>query len=84
MLGEELASCSLIELNQLESQAERGLRRIRARKVVIARCHLFQYEDGVIFFLMFKSNSMIDNFCFLFGIIFDIVLFGILDRNIGG
>nr|ABR17851.1 unknown [Picea sitchensis] len=32
MLGEELASCSLIELNQLESQAERGLRRIRARK----------------------------------------------------
>jgi len=32
MLGEELASCGLKDLNQLESQVERGLKNIRARK----------------------------------------------------
>jgi len=35
MLGEELASCALRDLNQLESQVERGLRHIRARKTEI-------------------------------------------------
>jgi len=35
MLGEDLASCSMKELNQLESQTERGLNRIRARKTEI-------------------------------------------------
>lgn len=34
MLGEGLESCSMAELNKLESQAERGLSHIRARKVV--------------------------------------------------
>jgi hypothetical protein len=35
MLGEGLTSCSMAELNKLESQAERGLSHIRARKTEI-------------------------------------------------
>lgn len=35
MLGEGLESCSMAELNKLESQAERGLSHIRARKTEI-------------------------------------------------
>lgn len=35
MLGEGLESCSMTELNKLESQAERGLSHIRARKTEI-------------------------------------------------
>jgi hypothetical protein len=35
MVGEELASCALNDLNMLESQVERGLRHIRARKTQI-------------------------------------------------
>jgi hypothetical protein len=35
MMGEDLASCSVKELNQLESQVERGLNHIRARKTKV-------------------------------------------------
>jgi hypothetical protein len=35
MVGEELASCGLSDLNMLESQVEQGLRHIRARKTEI-------------------------------------------------
>nr|AAB80807.1 putative MADS box transcription factor PrMADS4 [Pinus radiata] len=44
MLGEELASCALKDLNQLESQVERGLRNIRARKSEILVTQIEQLQ----------------------------------------
>jgi len=44
MLGEGLASCSLKELSNLESQAERGLSHIRSRKTEILRNQIEQLK----------------------------------------
>lgn len=44
MLGEELASCGLKDLDQLESQVERGLRNIRARKTEILVIQIEQLQ----------------------------------------
>jgi len=44
MLGKELESCALKDLNQLESQVERGLSRIRARKTEVLVDQIKQLE----------------------------------------
>ena len=37
MLGEGIDVCSIEELHQLENQLERGLTRIRAKKVLLSK-----------------------------------------------
>nr|AJP06276.1 DAL3 [Pinus tabuliformis] len=44
MLGEELASCALKDLNQLESLVQRGLRNVRARKTEILVTEIEQLQ----------------------------------------
>nr|AAB80809.1 putative MADS box transcription factor PrMADS6 [Pinus radiata] len=44
MLGDELASCALKDLNELESQVERGLRNVRARKTEILVTEIEQLQ----------------------------------------
>jgi len=44
MLGEELASCALKDLNQLESKVERGLRNVRAQKTEILVSEIEQLQ----------------------------------------
>jgi len=64
MLGEGLTSCSMAELNKLESQAERGLSHIRARKTEILmdqieclkRKELFLSEENA-----FLSKKYVDH-----------------------
>nr|WBK62430.1 AGAMOUS-like 20-2 protein [Larix kaempferi] len=61
MLGEELASCALYDLNQLESQVERGLSHIRARKIemLVAQIEQLKRKEQI----LSEENALLRTQC---------------------